>query len=341
MKTYLRRLGRAATIAGLVGACAGGSRCHAGGVRSITLPHFEAEAPFAPGRDEFLVACESCHSSRYIAMQPPFPERKWEEIVTKMAKVFGAQIDDEQKKAIVGYLVAIKGNAPKMAKAGLASADDEAESALVPALAPRAETIPLLAVATNASELAADLSRGAELFKQDCAACHGAEGRGDGVVAAALLRKPEDLTASTFSMEALGRALWNGSRGTAMPSWRALSTNDLRAVAAYAQTLHPVSKLATAATAPPERAKPLFQQNCAPCHGPTGDGNSAVAATLAPAPANFKSKQPDFDLIMRVTRDGIAGTSMPSWNDKLPDSDRAALANFVRSLFEQGGTGEK
>ena len=47
-------------------------------VRSITLPHFEPELPLAPGKDDYLTVCVSCHSPRYVVMQPPFPQRQWE-----------------------------------------------------------------------------------------------------------------------------------------------------------------------------------------------------------------------------------------------------------------------
>ena len=41
---------------------------------------------------------------------------------------------------------------------------------------------------------AESIARGRQLFAKDCAVCHGAEGRGDGVAAAALPRRPDDLS---------------------------------------------------------------------------------------------------------------------------------------------------
>ena len=38
------------------------------------------------------------------------------------------------------------------------------------------------------------IARGRQLFAQDCAVCHGAEGHGDGAAAAALPQRPEDLS---------------------------------------------------------------------------------------------------------------------------------------------------
>jgi cytochrome c oxidase cbb3-type subunit 2/cytochrome c oxidase cbb3-type subunit I/II len=203
------------------------------------------------------------------------------------------------------------------------------------------ETFPMIKPATNSAELAADLGRGADLFKQDCAACHGATGGGDGFIGQVLLRKPANLAATRFSTDFLSRVLWNGVRGTSMPSWHNLSQNDLRAVSAYVQTLHAPSKSDDIARAPTERAKDLFQKNCAPCHGVHGDGESALAATLIPPPANFKRMQPDADLILQLLRDGIPGTAMPSWKEQLPESDRAAIADFVRSLYEAVDSGVK
>src|SRR4051794_21880914 len=41
------------------------------GVVRIELPHYApANLPDAPGRDAFTTACLSCHSTRYITMQP-------------------------------------------------------------------------------------------------------------------------------------------------------------------------------------------------------------------------------------------------------------------------------
>jgi mono/diheme cytochrome c family protein len=41
---------------------------------------------------------------------------------------------------------------------------------------------------------AESIARGRLLFARNCAVCHGAEGRGDGVAAAALPQRPEDLS---------------------------------------------------------------------------------------------------------------------------------------------------
>ena len=49
-----------------------------------------------PGREAFANGCLTCHSTRYIAMQPPLTAAKWEENVRKMMKTYGAHVAEEQ-----------------------------------------------------------------------------------------------------------------------------------------------------------------------------------------------------------------------------------------------------
>ncbi len=63
----------------------------------------------ASGEEVFKANCITCHSLRYIEMQPPFPRKTWEKIVDKMKKNFGAPIPDSSVKVIVDYLVSVKG----------------------------------------------------------------------------------------------------------------------------------------------------------------------------------------------------------------------------------------
>lgn len=52
----------------------------------------------------------------------------------------------------------------------------------------------VLAIDTAHAETKDPLAVGRNRFMQDCAACHGADGRGDGPAAAALNKRPSDLT---------------------------------------------------------------------------------------------------------------------------------------------------
>ena len=65
--------------------------------------------PEAPGYASFKNNCVSCHSARYVQMQPDLSEKTWAALVTKMQKTYGAPIPDSSVKEIVQYLVAIRG----------------------------------------------------------------------------------------------------------------------------------------------------------------------------------------------------------------------------------------
>jgi mono/diheme cytochrome c family protein len=303
----------------------------AGSVHSITLPHFEAELPVAPGRKAFVAACVSCHSARYVFMQPKFPQKQWEETVGKMIKVYGAHLDTNQLREIVGYLVAVNGVTTK--GSAEISTLEIAQSPDAPA--------PILAIPNNSETLTAGLKRGAELFAQNCAGCHGASGKGDGIASPVLLPRPANLAGTQFSVELLSDVLWNGVPGTAMPSWRDLSVNDLNALAIYVQSLHPAPNRINISADNSARGKILFAQVCAACHGPLGDGKSTTAATLAPPPTDLTREQPDLNYVLQVLRDGVPGTAMPAMQNLFSEPDRAALANYVRTLFRQPTSTDK
>jgi hypothetical protein len=58
------------------------------------------------GMQDVQIYCNTCHSPRYITMQPPLPAATWEAEVNKMIKTFGAPIPEENAKKILLYLQA-------------------------------------------------------------------------------------------------------------------------------------------------------------------------------------------------------------------------------------------
>ena len=75
----------------------------------ITMPAFadEGQVMLKAGEGRELVAgnCSMCHSLDYIQMNSPLFDRKgWEASVTKMIKVMGAPIREQDVPAIVDYL---------------------------------------------------------------------------------------------------------------------------------------------------------------------------------------------------------------------------------------------
>jgi mono/diheme cytochrome c family protein len=195
---------------------------------------------------------------------------------------------------------------------------------------------PVLHPAADQDDLQEEVSRGVALFAANCASCHGSAGRGDGKASASLLPKPANLTAARFSDERLSSVLWNGVAGSAMPPWRQLPAEDLRALIAYIQSLHaPGAAPGTQETASLDLGKALFVNTCGSCHGETGAGNGPAAGALAPAPTNFHLKKPTEERAWDVLENGVPGTAMPPWRNQLSADQRQALVEFVRSLYDQ------
>jgi len=118
-----------------------------------------------------------------------------------------------------------------------------------------------------------------------------------------------------------------------MPPWRQMSTDDLRALVAYIQSLN-----APGTTPRVQEAaglgKALFAGTCASCHGANGEGNGPAAGALAPAPTNFHLKKPTEERAWDVLENGVPGTAMPPWWDQRSVDERHALVEFVRSLCD-------
>lgn len=87
-----------------------------------------------------------------------------------------------------------------------------------------------------------------------------------------------------------------------------------------------------------ERAARLFATACATCHGRTGDGRGAPG--LSPSPADLTLHVPlhnDGELFRSIS-DGIRGTAMPAWRERLTEQQLWSLVSFLRAEFSQTGT---
>ena len=77
-----------------------------------------------------------------------------------------------------------------------------------------------------------------------------------------------------------------------------------------------------------------FQANCAICHGPRGLGDGPAAFTLNPRPVNLQVHVPQHaeGEIFYWMSEGVAGTGMPAWKDKLTDEQRWQLVRYLQAL---------
>jgi high-affinity iron transporter len=89
------------------------------------------------------------------------------------------------------------------------------------------------------------------------------------------------------------------------------------------------------------RAKQLYTENCASCHGETGRGDGMAAVGMEPAPTDFYDTERAhqrslFGLYNTITL-GVGGTPMPARPD-LSDMDRWALAFYVGGMYADAAT---
>jgi cytochrome c5 len=76
---------------------------------AVALPHEPPDLPPGPHREDFLLSCTICHSTRLVVNQPPFPQKKWAEEVHKMVTAYGAPIAPDDEPRIVEYLMILRG----------------------------------------------------------------------------------------------------------------------------------------------------------------------------------------------------------------------------------------
>ncbi|MGH7809198.1 MAG: c-type cytochrome, partial [Candidatus Binatia bacterium] len=150
------------------------------------------------------------------------------------------------------------------------------------------------------------LALGKQLYNQQCLACHGAGGRGDGEAAYLLYPKPRDFFAARYRLvstwdrvptdQDLFDTISRGMPGSAMPSWEHLSAEQRWGLVYYIKSLAEkpleikapkmpaadgsggegvieVPKSVPFDAAARVRALELYKDACASCHGATGKGD--------------------------------------------------------------------
>ena len=183
--------------------------------------------------------------------------------------------------------------------------------------------------------------QGRRLWAQNCEGCHGEDGAGDGPAAAWLKPAPVNLTEHEYRADLLADILYNGVYGSSMPGWRDHSPAQLAALVQVIQSFSRVEPIIRDSST--ALGAEIFQTHCAECHGEAGDGNGFAVANLPIPipPTDFTRERLSMAASLRVLNQGVAGTTMAPWGNRLSDSEIMAVAGYLQTLYEpEAGAGE-
>ncbi len=209
------------------------------------------------------------------------------------------------------------------------------------------------------------------VYQKNCQVCHGRFGEGDGELVREWEVLPRNFAQARFKYRStpsgklptdadLERTIRRGISGSAMPIFKHLRDEEVRAVIEYLKSFSnswrdpanhaepvPLSKrpgwFADEIERPNQVAagRELFANLCASCHGSGGAGDGPSALTLVDVderpikPANLRQplrSGPDPEDVYRTIMTGITGTPMLGFNGTLSDEQVWQLAAYVLSL---------
>jgi mono/diheme cytochrome c family protein len=196
-----------------------------------------------------------------------------------------------------------------------------------PAMARRDGPFPLLKVAPASPE-------GERLVTHNCLGCHGKDSDGKGPGAQGLEVKPRNLASHEYTLARLSRVLWNGVAGTAMPGWRDFSDADRARFAAQVRIAREVLPEPEIPAGTLELGQSVYREHCQQCHGENGGGDGSAAKEERILPADFRTGRPSLAASTDAVRNGVAGTPMAPWNEKLSAAEVSAVAYYVRTFFQ-------
>ena len=176
------------------------------------------------------------------------------------------------------------------------------------------------------------LAMGESLFGDNCATCHGAGGRG----AVGYPMLADDVWLWDGTLDGIEYTLRHGirheddldTRFSLMPSFgrdNLLSSDEIDGLTHFVLQVSGQSYDAEAA----ESVTELYQQQCASCHGETGEGDRTQGApNLTDGEWLFGgSERAIYDTIYNARN-----SHMPAWQDRLDDASIKALAVYVHTL---------
>jgi len=221
------------------------------------------------------------------------------------------------------------------------------------------------AVTTDSSDT------GRAIYAKNCSVCHGDRGQGAVWARSGLTPPPANFTDPKLAGLSRDRMLFSVTYGrpqTAMSAWgKRFSAAEIAAVVDYIRSSFMHRGPETAATAAPKAhaegghdhdahgvadldaplpmglegnasmGGDLYQQNCADCHGVSGDGHGPRAFFIFPKPRDFRHPAARAKYsrahLFEVISHGVLGSEMPAWNKVFTDQEIGHVAEYVFESF--------
>jgi mono/diheme cytochrome c family protein len=186
------------------------------------------------------------------------------------------------------------------------------------------------------------VQQGKQLYKQNCVICHQADAIGKPGLAPSLTNKELLSNASDkFFLETIR----DGRTGTGMPPFAHLKEDNIKAIVAFLRTHSQLPNKAAEIDSQPDAhgdprlGKRWFEQICATCHGPMGDGYIAGGTGTAIGKNGFLSKVSD-GFIRTTIKEGRSNTRMlgfqgPAGIANLSDQEIDDIVTYLRTLQKE------
>jgi cytochrome c oxidase cbb3-type subunit 3 len=179
---------------------------------------------------------------------------------------------------------------------------------------------------------------GHQLFGDNCAACHGRDGKGNS--------NYPDLTDDDWiwgggpekiqeTMTVGVNSLHPKSRASQMPAFgrdEMLERQQVLDVATYVKSLSDPAASTAENIGSVDKGREVFQTTCVPCHGKDAKGNPEVGApNLTDSHWIYGG---DLETIIETIHGGRQG-HMPTWDERLSPSEIKVLALYVNALGQK------
>lgn len=175
------------------------------------------------------------------------------------------------------------------------------------------------------------LTQAISLYAEHCIACHGADGLGTSLAPAL-----QDPALAQTDDETLRRSIALGVAGTLMSGWQNVLSEE--EISALITLIKEWDQIPAGVLPQPEiqidlsaanltQGEQLYATSCARCHGPEGQGTPRGPSLNV---KSFLSQTSD-GAMQQIIRNGVPGTAMIGWGDRLTDEEILSIVAYLRN----------